>query len=346
MSGLEPMAQLARKTDPGFAFVDVQAHYDGVYFYAIARDPFARGLAHSKIDRAAYRYAHAGYGWLAGLASGGRPEALPAALLAVGLAAAGVAGFAASRVSAELGHTPWGGLVVALSPGVVFAATADTSEPLALAVGALALLAWLRGRRGWAAIAIAACCFVKEPLLAIPAGLAAWELVSWFRTRAAGLWRRIIPLAIGPVLYAAWYVYLRATFGVWPFHQEGNDFLTWPLVGWWDSLRRAANLAVGSFEGMQTGHASVALLVVVGALLLIGVVRAVRIATPLDPVFLLGAVLVFCLNWYGVLYPKDLLREVAVPMALLPAVIAARRHPGLARPPSAAGDPPPGSESV
>ncbi|MDQ3941073.1 MAG: hypothetical protein M3238_06975, partial [Actinomycetota bacterium] len=42
MSGEEPLAQLARQIDPGFHFVSPDAHYDGVYFYAIALDPLAR----------------------------------------------------------------------------------------------------------------------------------------------------------------------------------------------------------------------------------------------------------------------------------------------------------------
>src|SRR6266571_2868619 len=58
MSDVEPMAKLAREADPSFSFVNPAAHYDGVYFYAIARDPIARSEAHKLIDLAAYRYSH------------------------------------------------------------------------------------------------------------------------------------------------------------------------------------------------------------------------------------------------------------------------------------------------
>ena len=326
MSASEPMADLARRTDPNFAFVDPEAHYDGVYFYAIAQDPFARGDAHSRIDRPAYRYGHAGFGWLAWLASAGHASAIPAALIALTLAGAAAAGYAASMLAVELGWTAWGGLTVALTPGVVFAATVDTSEPVALAAVALALLAWMRGRRVWAAVALTAGCFVKEPLLLVPAGLACWEIVSWVRHRSSDLGMRILVLSIGPLLYACWYIYLRSVFGVWPFRQEAQDFLTTPLAGWWDSLQRAAGLATDTFDRMQIGHASVVLITVVGLLLLAGIVRGLRISTSIDPVFVLLALLVLSLNWYGVLYPKDLLRECTVPMALLPAVIAGARR--------------------
>jgi hypothetical protein len=334
MSGSEPMAALARQTDPGFSFVHPQAHYDGVYFYAIARDPFARGDEHTKLDRAAYRYGHPGYGWLAWLVSAGRPGGVPAALFIVGLAGVAVAGYASSRLSEQLGWTPWGGLVVAVTPGIVFAITADTSEPVALAFASLGLLAWLREERRWAAAALAAGCFVKEPLLLVPAGLLLWELVRWARGGGpADLARRALPLLVGPLLYAGWYVYLRSTFGEWPFRQEAADYFAFPLYGWIDSMRRAASLAAQTFDRMQVGNAAVALIATVAVLLLIGLVRAARWKTPLDPVFILLALLVLSLNWLGVLYPKDLIRETAVPMALLPAVIAgARRIPEPAEP--------------
>lgn len=333
MSAEEPMSALARETDPDFRFVHLNAHYDGVYFYAIARDPLARGDAHPLIDRAPYRYGHAGYGWLAWLASLGRASAVPAALLAVGLAGVALAGFAASRLSYEMGWSPWGGLVVALSPGLMFAVSADTSEPVAFAATAFALLYWRRGRLMGAAVALTAACLIKEPLLLVPAGLLAWEAIAWVRgRRASDLVKRIAALAAGPIAFGAWFVYLRVTFGAWPLEREAGDFLTAPFAGWVDSLRKAARFAMGPFETMQIGNASFALLVVVGAALLIGMVRALALRSPLDTVFLLYALLIFCLNWLGILYPKDLVREAALPLALLPAVIA---RPGAPPAPSA-----------
>jgi hypothetical protein len=336
MSDAEPLAALARQTDQSFAFVDPQAHYDGVYFYAIARDPFARGDEHTKIDRAAYRYGHPAYGWLAWVVSAGSARRVPAGLLIVSLVGVASAGFAGSRLSTRLGWTPWGGLVVGLTPGIVFAVTADTSEPVALALTLWGLLAWLGDRRAWAGLALAAGCFVKEPLLFVPAGLLVWEVVRWARgTRTREVVSRVAPLLAGPALYAGWYVYLRGTFGEWPFKQEAGDYFAFPLSGWIDSMRRAASLAAQSFDRMQVGNAAVALIAVVAAMLLIGLVRAARWKTPLDPVFILMALLVLSLNWLGVLYPKDLIRETAVPMALLPAVVAgARRSPEAAGPPS------------
>ena len=73
-----PLAKLAQRDDPRFRLRGDAGFYDGAYFYAIARDPLARGEAHSMIEEAPYRYGHPAYGWLAWLASGGgRPAAVP-----------------------------------------------------------------------------------------------------------------------------------------------------------------------------------------------------------------------------------------------------------------------------
>src|SRR5262245_8164115 len=83
LSTSDPAAQLAPRS---FSFVPADAHYDGVYFFAIAHDPLARGAAHTLIDNGAYRYGHPGYAWLAWLVSaGGRPGAIPYALVLVSL---------------------------------------------------------------------------------------------------------------------------------------------------------------------------------------------------------------------------------------------------------------------
>ncbi|MGH2794397.1 MAG: AZOBR_p60025 family cell surface glycopolymer formation protein [Actinomycetota bacterium] len=326
MSAEEPMATLARDADPGFRFVHRDAHYDGVYFYAIARDPLATGEPHELIDAAAYRYGHAGYGWLVWLASAGQAAAVPGALLGVGLAGVAIAGYAASRLARTLGSSPWGGLVVALSPGLMYAITADTSEPVAMAATALALLAWFERRWGRAAVALVAACLIKEPLLLVPAGLGLWEALRYVRgNRPPDLIKRALVIVAGPAAFGTWAIYLRGVFGSWPFSHPSEEFLVFPFTGWWDTLRRAASLAAGPFESSQIGNASVGLLVVTGAVLLIGMVRAGRLRSELDPIFLMYALLVFSLNWLGLLYPKDLIRETTIPLALAPAVIATVR---------------------
>jgi hypothetical protein len=322
MSASEPMAKLARETDPSFSFVNPEAHYDGVYFYAIARDPLARGEAHTLIDRAAYRYGHAGYGWLAWLVSAGQPRLVPAALLALGLAGAAVAAFAAAVLAAALGRSPWWGLVAALSPGVIYSVTADVSEPVAVAVVLLALLAWHRRRWSWAGVGLAAGCLIKEPLLLVPIGLGVWELAWWLRgKRLADFAQRVIAVTAGPVVFGVWYLYLERQFGVFPYRQ-GRDLLGAPITGWIDTFHRASTMAVDSFDRMQIGTAITTFLAIVAVLFVLGLVRALRFRWWLDSVFVLFAILVSLFGWLELLYPKDLVRELAIPLVFLPAVLA------------------------
>ena len=164
-----PIAQLAVRDDPSFRLRQDSGYYDGAFFYAIARDPLAIGEAHHLLREAPYYWGHPGYGWLAWLASGaGRPGAVPDALLAVGLLSMLVAGAAASVLARLVGWTPWGGLVVALNPGLVFAVNSDTSEPLGAALLLAALAAYARGARRLAVVLLAALCLVKEPVVLVP----------------------------------------------------------------------------------------------------------------------------------------------------------------------------------
>jgi hypothetical protein len=59
--------------------------------------------------------------------------------------------------------------------------------------------------------------------------------------------------------------------------------------------------------------------------------RAIRVESEVHAVFLLLALTVFSLNWWNLLYPKDLLRAVTAELALLPFVFSPRRSsaPGL-----------------
>jgi hypothetical protein len=246
MSSAEPMAEL---TPTRFSFVAPGAHYDGVYYYAIARDPVARGQAHTLIDNSAYRYGHPGYGWLAWMASGGGvPVAVPYALVLIGLLGLGIAAFAASVLAAALGMSAWWGLSVALNPGLLFAVSADCSETVALALVLVAILAWMRKRWLVAGMALALGCFTKEPLLLLPIAFGVYETYRWSRTRhqPSHVFRRVAALCAGPFLYLAWIFYCEWVFARVP--SSGINQLALPLRGWlttvhyaWDELTYGDN---------------------------------------------------------------------------------------------------------
>lgn len=321
MAEQEPMATAARAADGNFRFVDIGAHYDGVYFYAIARDPLARGEAHTLIDKSGYRYGHAGYGWLGWIFSFGNASAVPLVLLLLGFAGLGLAAAGTSLLSSHLGWTPWAGLVVAFHPGLIYSLTALTSETVGAGLLVFALLFWLRERYGLATITLVGLCLVKEPFVLVPIGLGIWEVRRWLETRDTNVTlRRLGLLAIGPVAFAAWYAYLRVQFGRWPF-EETEGFFAFPLMGWLQSLREAASFATQDFYVSQIGAASGPLLAAAAALLVTGLVCASRLRSPLDGPYILLTLLALCLQPIGVLFPKDMIREIAMPLLLVPVIL-------------------------
>jgi hypothetical protein len=314
-----PIAQLARRDNPHFPLRQESGFYDGAYFYATARDPLATGEAHRLVDEAPYRYGHPMYGWLSWLVSGGgQPAAVPGALLFVGLASILLAGVGASMLAVSLGWTAWGGLAVALNPGLVFAVNVDTTEPLGAALLMFGLVAQRAQRRVLTLTLFAALCFVKEPLVLVPLAIAAWEL--WRKRRLPSVGFAVVPAVL-------WWCYLRIHLGAFPFGQ-GSERLTVPLAGWKRGLLDAASQSWNDgVDTAQMGQASVALIIVVGLAILVAGIYALKLRSVVAPAFLAIALLYACITPNGVQYPKDLIRELALVLVLLPFVLVARGSP-------------------
>jgi hypothetical protein len=314
-----PVSQLARRDDPGFPLRGNSGFYDGAYFYAVTRDPLANGEAHRLIDEAPYRYGHPLYSWLTWLVSGGgQAGAVPGALLFVGLVSIFLAGIGASMLAVSLGWTAWGGLAVALNPGLVFSVNVDTTEPLGAALLVFGLLAHRAERRTLTFVLFAALCFVKEPLVLVPLAIAAWE---WWRRRRPPL----LAASVAPVVL--WWIYLELHLGAMPFGQ-GKDRLTAPFLGWARALSAAAGQSWNDgVDTAQLGQTAVPLIVVVGLFLLAGAIRALRLRTPTDVSLLVLAALYACGSTNAFQYPKDLIREPVLALLLVPFVLATRRSP-------------------
>ena len=215
-----------------------------------------------------------------------------------------------------MGLTPWVGLGVAVNPGLVYAATVSTPETVGVAVMALGLLAWLRDRWWTAAILFVVLCFIKEAFVFVPIGLAIWELIR----RARGDRKRDVTflvgvLALGPLSLAAWFVYLYRTLGAWPFAQ-GPRNITTPILGWFETLSFSAQQIEG--PGFQVGSAGVPLIIAVGVGLACCMFKASKMRSPIDPIFMMSAGLIFCLSWLALLYPKDLIRNISPVVFLAP----------------------------
>jgi hypothetical protein len=315
-------------SDPGWVYGG--AHYDGIYFFAMAIDPLALGRPHTLIDLGANRYGKPAYAWAAGALARFDPRAVPLTLVVVSLASLYVAALAASKVAAHLGLSPWLGLAIPLNPGLIFAVANDTSEAFGAALLCSTVWAWLSGRLAVAAALVVALCFAKEHLLLVPAGLLLWEAVRVLRAGPVGrravraFFERARWLLPGPLLYAAWLVYVHSRFGTWSFSEGDNLHLPIPLAGWYESLTMAAGAAPGDLLLMQIATASVALQVAALAATLVGFAWAVRLRTPVAAIFVLVAILTCYLRWNQILFPKDLVRGVAFAFVLLPWVFGSR----------------------
>lgn len=319
----EPLGQLVAERDPGFPFVTGPARYDGLYFYTFALDPFATGAEHQLIDAPAYRYGHAGYGWAAATLSLGNPGLVPPVLLLLSLVGMAAAAASASLLAGHLGLSRWLGLTVAINPGLIYAVTSDTSEAFAAGVLGTGLLLWLKGNYRWGGTLLVALCLIKEPFVMVPLGIGIWEALEYLKGRGRpGFFGRMAWLAAGPVALGAWFVYLQAKFGVWPF-AEGPENVTVPIAGWAETLRLASEMSLDP-GGHQVGAASLPLLVAAGGVIVIGAVRALLSRRPVDLVFVGLALVVASLTWLALLFPKDMMRNLSASFYLLPFVIPTR----------------------
>ena len=325
ISDQDPLAGLARSADPHFRFVTLVEHYDGAYYYAIARDPFLLGKAHTLFDLPAYRYGHPLHGWLAGLLSFGQARQVPLALMLLSLAGLALGGWAVSRLAVLYGRTAWGGLLIAFSPGLLFAATADTTETVGAALIALTFLAWTKERYALAAVAIVATVLDKEPYVVVPLGLAVWEITEAVRRRARPdhLVIKTIAILAGPAVLSGWYLYVNHRLHTWPWAHAGN--YSRPFAGWWQTFQLAHVLSSsGAFYQSEIGSAMPHVLIAVAVIITVAAVRALRIRTPFDAPLLGLAVITSMQNWLTLLYPHDLIRTTAIALLLAMAVLFAQ----------------------
>ncbi|HJQ43662.1 MAG TPA: hypothetical protein VJ831_11300 [Jatrophihabitantaceae bacterium] len=325
MASDEPMAALARAGDRRFTFVTDVQHYDGVYYYAMARDPFARATAHGLIDQAPYRYGHPLHGWLAGVLSLGRASAVPGALLLLSLAGLALAGWAASRLVTSLGGNPWWGLAVAFNPGLLYATTVSTTETLGAGLVLSTLLAWRNERRTLACVLAAFCCFDKEQYVVVPLGLAVFHVAGRLRRRHPLAVGQLAGLSLGPILLGTWYAYVHATLHRWPFEYEPGN-IGRPGSGWRQTMRYSRALSAGSFDQSQLGALTPPVLVALAMLLLVAGAVAVRVRTELDAPLIGLVVITACQGWLTLLYPHELLRTPSVALLLAVLTLGGRKR--------------------
>jgi hypothetical protein len=318
VDGNTGMGAAARALDPGFHTVSPGA-YDGQFYWGIAVDPVATGNVHQSFDTTAYRYGHPLYGWLGWLASAGQPRAVPAALVAINLIAIAVAAFVAGVLGRATGGRGWEGLFVALNPGLLYSAAHDLTEPLSAALLLGGMLAYARGRRVVATVAFGFLILSKEQFVTVPLAIGAWELIR-HRARI----RDSLMLGLSVVPAVIWWVWLRFHLGAW-FTANSHAAFVFPLSGW---KRALVDAGIHSYSADPTqnqfGESTIVIVAAAGGLLLVATLLALRLRGPADAVLLPIVAIIACLSPVATIFERDLLRNVAVAVVLVPLVLAAK----------------------
>lgn len=196
---------------------------DGQLFAHQAQDPFLQhpGAIRGGAQEEAYRLQRPLYGWVGWVASGGRPDAVAWALIAVTILSVALLAAVAALASRSRGRSPLWGLAILAAPGVAADLLRCGPEVLGAALVGAGILAWTRReRRSWLAVGcFALACLARETLVLVPLTLAA---VDWWSSRPPGAtWegaarRARTPLVASVVPYLAWVLLLRVGLGAWP----------------------------------------------------------------------------------------------------------------------------------
>jgi hypothetical protein len=204
-----PLAEAITSEVPGIPVAPGLGH-DGQLYYAIGLDLTGNEIPAmmEPVESAAYRYRRIGYPALSslfGLLDGSR---LIWGMAVVNAASVGLAAAATAAIAQHFRRTPWAALAVVLNPGVWLSALLLTADNLALAVGLLAVLAFLKRQVGWATAALAVAVLTKEAALAFSLGLAGF---AWWSTRDRKTAGWLIAGSVLPL--AAWLTIVHAGIG-------------------------------------------------------------------------------------------------------------------------------------
>lgn len=202
-------------------FQEAGLGYDGQFFYRMARKPLSTAdrVDGIEFDRPAFRHQRIGYPLMAwALSGGGQAAAVPWALPAVNILAAGLASAAVADLAHRRGRSPWIGVIGALLPGVLIASLfnlADATET-AVVLAALALLARRHYRLATVVLVIAV--LVKETAILLPIALLTSRMLTRLplarRLRLADETR--VPWATALVPIGSYVVLQLAMRAMWP----------------------------------------------------------------------------------------------------------------------------------
>lgn len=331
----DPLAALAQKIDPTFTLVNGASHYDGVYYYAMALDPFATGQAHTLIDLAPYRYGHPLHGWLAALLSFGNNSLIPLALAILSLIGVGLGSYYLSKLAEHFGLSPWWGIAFAAHPGILFSSINSTTEPIGLAL--ILMLIWFYLQKNsniWILGALSILlCLDKEQYVLIVASLAFWDL--WQRrNNKSSLQSQLMRFFIincGIVVLAIWYLYVHSVFGQFPNHY-GEGVFGLPFLGWIAAFKYSVAWQSGSFDQSQMGTLVIPMLTSYLVIYGVAISKLVKMHNVIGPMALGQIVISFCHGWLNLTFPHEIMRDQAISLFLaLMVIIIPREKPSQRR---------------
>ncbi|MBE2193162.1 MAG: hypothetical protein IAE83_03215 [Anaerolinea sp.] len=180
--------------------------YDGQFTYFIARDPLgAAALIKERLDYPAYRYQRILHPILTRILSLGYEPVMPWVMLLIDYLMIVIGVAALEVLLTDLGVSRWHALTYGFFGGIVAAARATTTEPLAFGLVIVAILAGMKGRIRWQAILFGLAALAKEPTLFFAAAFVLYYLTQK-RYRDA-LWvgaASLIPFLIWQLVLWLW----------------------------------------------------------------------------------------------------------------------------------------------
>ncbi len=228
---------------PRNALIHRGGGYDGQFYYRVACDPFlplvrlrqgAPGDPVLGIDIPAYRYRRIAYPLAARLAALGTTDGLVWSFPLVSLLGVGLGVFSMSRLFEMFGWHRWWGVGYAMLPGLVFSASRNLGEGLAISLVSAALLANAQRRMGRTIGLLTIAHLAHETTLWVSIGCFAHSLCRPGRRREAAFY--LLPIAVTLV----WSATVAAAFPpglVALLSPPGSENVGFPLAGIWHKLQ-------------------------------------------------------------------------------------------------------------
>jgi hypothetical protein len=192
--------------------------YDGQFYYRLALDPWTdRQDEHGvRLDRPEYRQQRILYPLLVHALALGRPQWVPAALVAVNAACVVLVAGLGAALAGRCGRPAWLGLAFSLYPGLLLAVARDLAEPCEAAAAAAGLLLLGGPRARLAAVFLSLAVLARETaiVLAFAVFLAWLPRPGWLARAAPGARPPAAAWLAPGATFVAWQAWLAARWDV------------------------------------------------------------------------------------------------------------------------------------